>query len=266
MANSKKEIYLDEFKKYTLVEKELENYLLENSNLPGKRGNLELAFSFRDYIEKIYLPAKEAAFNNCLRLVNENPARKAKIGNEEFLPFCGIVGLGRIAKIDFNRRNEILLLLRKNAQDDRWRIREAVAMAIQEIVAVDSSQTLEQLNKWLEDENYFVYRAVAAGLAEPYLMKDPQIAQAAFLIHKSIIEKVGNEKDIKTPEYKALVKGLCYTLSVIILGNKEQGFDYLDHLITINNPIIRKIVRENLKKNRLKRLNESAVLQLWKKL
>ena len=67
---------------------------------------------------------------------------------------------------------------------------------------------------------------------------------------------------MKNPDYKVLIKGLCYTLSVIITGIEDEGFEYLGELAKSDDHIIRKIIRENLKKNRLKQLNNGKVLEL----
>ena len=45
-------------------------------------------------------------------------------------------------------------------------------MAVQELMDVDPEGTIEKLKEWLDERNYLVYRALAAGLAEPRLMKN----------------------------------------------------------------------------------------------
>ena len=264
MELSKRERQLFDLRKYSLDDKTVENYLLDNSNLPGKRGNIELGFSFADYIEENYTNDKLKFFKYCLTLISENNEEKKDSGNEEFLPFCAIIALGRIGKIDIKKENEVIELLKVYARDGRWRIRESVAMAIQELMDVNPEETIEKLKKWLNEENYLIYRALLAGLAEPRLMKNKNIAKASLAIHKAIIEKVEREKEIKDKDYKVLIKGLCYTLSVVITGIEDEGFDYLEELIKKDNPIIKKILQENLKKNRLKRLDENKVLELQK--
>ena len=158
------------------------------------------------------------------------------------------------------------MLLKENAKDGRWRIREAVAMALQELIDADPSKTIAELKKWIHEKNYLIHRAIVAGLAEPRLMRNSEIGRAALEIHKNIIKIVEGEKDTRDRDFNVLVKGLCYTLSVIITGNQGDGFDYLEELANKKNPVIKKIVRENLKKNRLKLLSENKVSELQKKL
>jgi hypothetical protein len=266
MKLNKKKLLLLELKKFTSTNKVIDKYLLDNSNLPGKRANIELALSFADYIEENYNKKDSQYFKYCLNLISQNSEGKTEAGNEEFLPFCSIIALGRIGKIDIEKQNKIIELLKINAQDRRWRIREAVAMAIQTLMDANPVKTLEKLQEWLGEDNYLIYRAIAAGLAEPQLMKNKEIARAALMLHKKLIEKVEQENNFKNEDFDILIKGLCYTLSVIITGNEAEGFEYLEELTKKNNNAIRKIVRENLKKNRLKCLNHSKVLELEEKI
>jgi hypothetical protein len=95
-----------------------EAYLLAHSGLPGPRGNLELARAAADVCSK-------PALRRWARLgADEAPTGTA----EEFLAFCGVLGLGR-ALVEDDRR--ALDELRLHASDPRWRLREAVAMALQ---------------------------------------------------------------------------------------------------------------------------------------
>ena len=262
----KRERHLKELKQYTLADKTLESYLLQNSNLPGRRANLELAFAFGDYIADQCHDSVVECFEYCLGLIIENPTDKNESGQEEFLPFCAIIGLGRIGKIDVMKNKPILELMRTYAKDSRWRIREAVAMAIQTIMEINPGETVGYLRSWLTEENYLVHRALVAGLANPELLKKSDFARKALAIHKSVIENVERETSVRDNDFKVLVKGLCYTLSVVVAGIEKEGFAYLEELTHSTNPVIKRIVRENLRKNRLIRLNEEKVLELQEEL
>jgi hypothetical protein len=152
--------------------------------------------------------------------------------------------------------------MRSATQDKRWRIREAVAMAIQDLIDIRPEATIATLQSWVQEDNYLLHRAVAAGIAEPRFMKNREIARIALELHKAILENVAHKSDKRDPGYNVLVKGLCYTLSVVIVGIEQEGFSYLENLIAINHPIINKIVRENLKKKRLLLLNAENVAKL----
>jgi hypothetical protein len=261
----KKERHSQELAEYAITDNALVCYLLVNSNLPGKRGNIELALAFADYIEKNTIDTSED-FKYCLRLIAENPEDRNEKGNEEFLPFCAIIALGRLGKIDPRKKIDVLELLKVHAKDTRWRVREAVAMAIQDLLDAEPEDTLAYLTDWVNDENFLVHRALVAGLAEPRLMEHQSTARQALEIHKAIIAKVESATSVRAKDFLVLVQGLCYTLSVIITGIEYEGFAYLEELTNSKNPFIKRIVRENLQKNRLKKLNAVRVTELQERI
>jgi hypothetical protein len=266
MMLSKRERHLADLRHLTPGNSKFAAYLLSQSNLPGKRGNLELAFTFAEYIEEQYPVNPERAWTFCEALIAENPPHKNFTGSEEFLPFCGVLGLGRIGRTDPVRESDVLIYVKSAALDERWRIREAAAMAIQDLMDVRPEATIAILQGWIQEDNYLLHRAVAAGVAEPRFMKNQEIARDALDLHKVILENVAHEPDRRDPDYMVLVKGLCYTLSVVITGIEQEGFTYLEDLLATNHPILQKIVRENLKKKRLIRLNAAKVSGLQQKL
>ncbi|MFO7671710.1 MAG: hypothetical protein R6W31_18770 [Bacteroidales bacterium] len=87
--------HLADLQRYPPDNSELVAYLLAQSNLPGKRGNLELAFAFVEYIEEQFILTPKLTWTLCEALITENPPDKQITGSEEFLPFCGVLGLGR---------------------------------------------------------------------------------------------------------------------------------------------------------------------------
>jgi hypothetical protein len=159
-----------------------------------------------------------------------------------------------------------MVYVKSAAQDERWRIREAAAMAIQDIIDVRPEATMALLQSWIYEDSYLLHRAVAAGVAEPRFMKKRENARIALDLHKAILANVAHEANRRDPYYIVLVKGLSYTLSVVIVGIEQEGFAYLEDLLATDHPIIHKIVRENLKKKRLVRLNAENVAKLQQKL
>jgi hypothetical protein len=61
--------------------------------------------------------------------------------------------------------------------------------------------------------------------------------------------------DRKNDDFKVLRKGLGYCWSIAIVGYTEIGKQYFEKLIKIDDKDIRWIIRENLKKNRLIKLD-----------
>jgi hypothetical protein len=262
----KRERHLVDLRRITFDNAELVVYLLGQSNLPGKRGNLELAYAFAQYVEEQYPIYPELVMHFCETLITEHPPHKRVTGSEEFLPFCGVLGLGRIGKIDPVKEPDVMVYVKNAARDERWRIREASAMSIQDLMDVRPEAAIMTLQSWVHEDNYLLHRAIVAGIAEPRFMKKREIARVALELHKTILEHVAREDDHCDPDYIVLVKGLCYTLSVVIVGIEQEGFKYLDDLLATGNPVLHKIVRENLKKKRLLRLNAGNVARLQQRL
>src|SRR5918995_3802100 len=87
-------------------------FLREHSGLPGPRANLELIQAAAD-------EGDERLFDDLIAT------------DEEYLVACGVVGLGRL--LAGGAGDHIAGRLRKHAADTRWRVREAVAMALQRL-------------------------------------------------------------------------------------------------------------------------------------
>ncbi|HUV02639.1 MAG TPA: hypothetical protein VMW67_04240 [Desulfobacteria bacterium] len=214
-------------------ERKLIDYLLANSNLPGRRGNLELAAAFAEVVEELFAEDPERLWRFCLQLTvisaDEAPVNDPK----EFLPFCGACGLGALGAVSSAFYQEALARLKELAVDPRWRIREAVAMGLQNLLEKEREKTLNELESWIVNGDWLTMRAVA--------------------LHKMIFDRILSVKERKSEQFKTLKKGLGYTLSVVVAAIPEEGFGYMEQLIDSRkqDKDIRWIVKENLKKNRL---------------
>jgi hypothetical protein len=252
---SRKESYKDhltdltnEFLKTDNAEN-LAKYLTSNSNLPGPRGNLELAEAFADVVEDNARGESEKLWNLCIKLTQFSPIEAPVNNPKEFLVFCGARGFGVLGSSS-TLFQKAMFRLKELASDLRWRTREGVAMAIQSMIKKQPQKTLKELENWIENDNWLVMRAVAAGVAEPALLKDKQTANSAFELHKKLFAKVVAAQERK-PEIKTLKQGLGYSLSVVVSAIPREGFEYMRKLVETQDADILWIVKENLKKNRL---------------
>ncbi|MGE5678543.1 MAG: hypothetical protein ACM3ZR_10865 [Pseudomonadota bacterium] len=228
-----------------------DDYLMRESGLPGPRGNLEL----------MYAVAETASEKQLLHFISFT-AEKAPVNSpEEFLMACGGIGLGRLIA---EGRMEYMKLLRALASDTRWRTREAVAMALQLFGEGHMTELIDEMALWAFGNSY-EKRAAAAALCEPKLLKDKvQVSKVLGIldvITKSILE-IENRKD---EAFVALRKGMAYCWSVAIVYNFDEGSKLFEKWIDCPDKDIRWIVKENLKKDRLKRVNEAWVGECLKK-
>ncbi len=241
---------LNEFLKTGNEEKIME-YLISNSNLPGPRGNLELAEAFAEVVEIYSVMHPREIWGLASRLAdissNEAPVNNPK----EFLPFCGVVAIGAIGSVRATFYRKAFTFLRKLANDPRWRTREAVAMGIQKLVAKQSKNTLKGLESWIEKNDWLAMRAVAAGVAEPALLRDQPTAIGALELHKRIFAQILAIRERKSDEFKTLRQALGYSLSVVVCAIPKEGFEYMQQLIDSQEADMLWVIKENLKKNRL---------------
>jgi hypothetical protein len=175
----------------------------------------------------------------------------------EFLAVCGAVGLGRLlAHGDFS----VLETLRKCASDSRWRVREGVAMALQRLGDTDMSRLLSEMEPWCQG-NFLEMRAAAASLCEPRLLKQKECAKQTLVLLDRITESISSANDRNAEEFRALKKGMGYCWSVAVAANPAAGMPLMEHWFSTTDKDIRWIMRENLKKKRLERINAEWVHQ-----
>lgn len=226
--------------------KNWDSYLLKESGLPGPRGNTELAQAF----------AEIAAERQIKTYVSINPVEAPENSPKVFLTCCGVVGLGKLV----NKGNlDYLNLLRQFASDKRWRIREAVAMALQRIGDVDISLLLQEMKEWSKG-NSFEKRAAIAGLCEPRLLTSFKVSSSVLGILDEITSSIVNSKENKNEAFEVLKKGLAYCWSVAVAAYPEKGKQLIEKWMRSKDRNVIWIMKENLKKNRLLRMNKEWVL------
>ena len=225
-----------------------DDYLRRESGLPGPRGNLELAQVVAD-------EGGPALFRRYLGYTADEAPTNTP---DEFLAFCGVVGLGRLlAEGD----RSVLPTLRQFARDPRWRLREAVAMALQRLGDADTDRLLADVRPWSKGDP-LEQRAAAAAVCEPRLLHQTKHAAAALKLLDGITASVERSSDRRGEAFQALRKGLGYCWSVAVVALPPQGKKLMEKWMASRDPDVRWIMRENLKKNRLIRM-DAAWAKRW---
>ena len=232
-------------------------YLRAESNLPGPRGNLELAHAAADL----------ANLKRIQHFLTFDPGRAPVNSPDEFLAFCGVEGLGKLIA---EGQSDLWPTLRTCASDPRWRIREGVAMALQRIGWVDMDLLLDKMGTWAMG-NWLEMRAAAAGLAEPALLREDEHVLRALEILDRITnavelaqecdDPVSSRKNImkRDADFKTLCKGLSYCWSVVVAALPLQGKQFMERWLSSTDKDVRWIMKENLKKKRLERMDKDWV-------
>lgn len=216
-------------------------FLMKESGLPGPRGNLELAAVVAEQASREQIEAFLAI-----------PADRAPENSPQvFLVFCGLCALGKRAA-----RGEVkeLMRLRTYASDARWRVREAVAIGLQYYGDANPRALLRELRPWVKG-NWYEKRAAAAALCEPRLLADPEIASEVLKILDNITTDIERTPGDKSEAFKTLRKSMGYCWSVAVAALPKAGKPMLAKWLERKSPDVRWIVKENLAKNRLSRLD-----------
>ncbi len=242
---------------------ELEAFLVSNSNLPGPRGNLELAFALADCFE-----TPEAGARHLEMLWSWSAISPGEAGVNDprsFLTFCAVVGLGTwCLNAPEGIRDRILAAVKAAASDPRWRIREASAMAFQRIAERDFRIVKDVFSSWVKTATLMEMRAIEAALAHPPILNVRETADFCFEITDEILGRVeslpGDER--RSEEFRVLKKGLEYTISVFVAAAPETGFPFLRRWARSDDADVARIIRSNLAKSRLARRYPQEVLEL----
>jgi hypothetical protein len=149
-----------------------------------------------------------------------------------------------------------------SASDPRWRIREGVAMALQRLGEVDVDSLLQEMEKWSKG-NLLEKRAAAAALCEPKLLREEKHTERVLRILDEITASIQGIEDRKSDEFKALRKGLGYCWSVALVAFPEEGRKMMERWFSSDDKDVLWIMKENLRKKRLTRMDAEWVAR-WK--
>ncbi len=241
---------MEEYRQALKEVNDVRAYLLDNSNLPGPRGNLELA-----QVAAMEIPADLLTGWTNLT-ADDAPVNTAL----EFLTFCGVLGQGRLT---LEGDSQALERIVKAASDVRWRTREAAAMALQWIGKKDIQKLVGILPR-LANGTLYEMRCAVAAICEPVLLVDPPVSQFALQLLDGITLSFSQYPNRKEDGFIVLKKGLSYGWSVAAAANLSYGKPFMEKWLQSTDKDVRQVMQENLKKNRLIRLDEVWV-NLWKK-
>jgi hypothetical protein len=223
-------------------------FLRKESGLPGPRGNLELAHAV----------AQEGHIDQFEHFLTYHAEENTP---EVFVVFCGVLGLGKLAA----SQPELFNRLREYASDPRWRIREAVATGLQLAGDQDMDLLLHEIKKWIKG-NWYEKRAAAAALAEPRLLKQPKPARHVLLILDKITASMETDETGRDESYKVLRQGMGYCWSVAVAALPDEGKPMMEGWLDSEDKDVRWMMKENLKKNRLVKMDPAWVKKCMKKL
>lgn len=220
-----------------LPEGDVPAHLTARSGLPGARANLELVAAFAD----VASPAL---------------VRRLAGSADVYHRMCGVVGLGRLV-VD---GDEDVDTLRAHAGDPAWRVREAVAMALQRLGDADPARLREVVGTWCADPDPLVLRAAVAGVCEPRLLRDAATARAALDACHRATDALRATPDARRrdDDVRTLRQALGYCWSVAVAGDPARGLPAYAALAADDDPDVAWVAHENGRKARLRRLLDAG--------
>ncbi len=242
----------------------LEDYLIDHSNLPGRRANLELIAAFADAVSAVCaapdlsLNRSYVAMEWLLReLLTRHPP--AVFGSDPDSPLqlpqvCGAVAFGEWAAA-FQHIEAGVATLLEVGSSPLWRVREAAAMGLQRLLRRRWDSTVRRLRRWSLDATAYEWRALIAGIAEPDLLEDASHALDALDLHYAALAAIrrlppGVRRDA---DVRTLRQALGYSVSVVVAAVPAAGFAQMQTWAAWDDPDVTWILRENVKKKRLER-------------
>jgi hypothetical protein len=222
-----------------------EPFLRKESGLPGPRGNIELAQAVAD----------EGNLQLFEKYITYTADRAPVNSPDEFLAFCGILGLGRLLAEGDESHWKVL---RHNASDSRWRVREAVAMALQRYGDGNRERLISKMEDWSHG-TWLEQRAAAASLCEPRLLSQAKHARAVLKLLDWVTASIEQTQNRRHEDFRTLRKGLGYCWSVATAALPDEGKSLMDKWLINPDKDIQWIMRENLKKARLSRMDAGWV-------
>lgn len=213
-------------------------YLTSHSGLPGPRANLSLADAFA-----------ASAPAGLIRTLAESA--------DEYLAFCGTEGLGRLALSPADRA-DALAGLRRAAADDRWRVREGAARALQLMADTDPALMHSVVDDWSAAPDAWLARAAVAAICEPDLLESDEAQAVALRVCDRATALLLSDAPLEADPVRAreahrvLRQALGYGWSVAIAASPEAGLAAFRGLTANDHPDARWIVRSNHTKARLR--------------
>jgi len=227
-------------------------YLLAGSHLPGPRANLELLDAAGDVLTR----------DEALGLAALTPAEAPSGTALEFLPCCGLVAVGRLVA---DGDASLVGLLRTAANDERWRVREGVAIALQRWGDAAVATMIAAIEPWTGG-TLLEARAAVAAICEPRLLRSRASAAAAVrVLDAATTALVGIPRPRGEPG-RVLGAALGYGWSVAVAADPEAALPTFERWVGSDDVDVRRLVRENLSKARFARAAPEAVAALRSRL
>jgi hypothetical protein len=217
--------------------------LCRGSGLPGERLNLPLARAFADACAS---PERGPALAKKMASLSadEAPGSTAL----EMLPVCGVLAAGACAVRQPQARPAMLQVLHDACDDLRFRVRDAVPLALAELAKREGNALLGDLEPFME--GYFHAAAVLAMLATTPELNDGEQVSALLAKTLVLIDRSPRAAE-RWPGYKALLVALEQSIAPLALRVGTPVLDVVAGFRT-EDPHLRALLVRALEDKRLR--------------
>lgn len=222
------------------------------SGLPGPRANMALANAFATDLAARGKKADELAF----AMATMPPSRAPGATEREFLPVCGVIAVGARAAADKALRPKALAVLHDAAEDLRFRVRDAVPIALARMGAKMGDELAYDLETWMD--GYFQATAAILALEMPEFLAALKLEYGVInRIHEAFAMACDAPRSAaRYPGFKALMEALGHVPAGV---SQKFGIHVVDRLVMwseVQIPEMREIIRKNLRDKRLQRMGD----------
>lgn len=232
------------------------------SGLPGPRMNTGLALGFAAECVAIGPKVDELVY----RMANLHPDEARGASGKEFLSVCGVLAVAaRAAAGTPAARDRALALLEDKADDPRFRVRDAVALALATLGEKMKSGLGDRVEPWMD--RYFHAAAVIRALAEPMWLETFPIEdyyQPINLLHAAfMLAHDAPRSAFRYPGHKALVEALGTVPRAIARRFSQQMFDrYAIWAERVKVPELREAILQNISDSQMKKAFREEIARI----
>ena len=224
------------------------------SGLPGPRANMNLALEFAQACAGLGAVGDSIAYT----LANDPPDERRGASSREFLAMCGVLAVAAGAQYakDDAMRTKAITLLEQRADDVRFRVRDAVPLALSMVGTKMKADLAPPLQAWMD--RYFHAAAVLRALAEPAWLEtfaaSEHEAPLALLDAAFVLAHDAPRSAVRYPGHKALVDALALAPKALLKRFGMPMFDLLSKWSTsVQIPDLRDAILANLEDSSMKK-------------
>ncbi len=224
------------------------------SGLPGPRVNMNLGMAFAHDCARLGPKVDELTY----AMANLPPDEARGASGKEFLSVCGVLAIGAraMAAKEDGARDRALALLEEKADDPRFRVRDAVPLALAMVGSTMKEELAARVESWMD--RYFHAAAVIRALAEPTWLEtfgyDDYYQPIILLNSAFMLAHEAPRSAFRYPGHKALVEALGSAPKAIARRFSQQMFQrYGMWAELVKVPELREAILKNIDDTQMKK-------------